>query len=136
VKYLADVNVLVAFVWSNHSNHAAARAWWRRLGRADALATCAITELGFVRVSLQTTAAADLGQVRQALVQLRGARPGHVFLPDALGADVMPEWVKTARQTTDGHLAALAEAHGAKLVTFDRAIPGAIWIEALRAGDR
>ena len=35
-------------------------------------------------------------------------------------------WVKTSAQTTDGHLAALAEAHGAQLVTLDTGTKGAV----------
>jgi predicted nucleic acid-binding protein len=102
--------------------------WWATLGKDDVLATCAITELGFVRVSLQIAAAVDLARVKQAVVQLRNARPGHVFLPDEIGADALPAWVKTVRHTTDGHLVALADANGAKLVTLDAAIPGAVLI--------
>lgn len=128
MKLLADVNVLLALAWSNHSAHAKARAWWMGLSKEDVLATCAITELGFVRVSLQTAAAVDLPEVKRAVVQLRKARSGHVFLPDHLGADKLPTWVKTARHTTDGHLVALAEAHGAKLVTLDTGISGAVLI--------
>lgn len=128
MKLLADVNVLLALAWSNHTAHAKARAWWAALGKNDVLATCAITELGFVRVSLQTAAMVDLAQVKQAVLQLRNARPGHVFLPDEIGADALPAWVKTARHTTDGHLVALAAAHGANLVTFDKGIPGAVLI--------
>ena len=120
------MNVLVALAWSNHVDHGKVRAWWSKLGKDDGLATCAITELGFVRVSLQTTAAVDIAQVKQAIVQLRKAKPGHVFFPDTLGADALPPWVKVARHPTDGHLTALAEAHGVKLVTFDAGIPGAV----------
>lgn len=125
---LADVNVLLALVWSHHSEHARTRRWWAKLGRDDLLATCAITELGFVRVSLQTSALVDIAQVKQALRQLRRARAGHVFLADALAADALPTWVKSAKQTTDGHLEALADAHGAKLVTLDTGIPGSVLI--------
>jgi toxin-antitoxin system PIN domain toxin len=128
VTHLADVNVLLALVWSNHSAHAKARAWWAGLGKSDVLATCASTELGFVRVSLQTTTAVDIAPAKQALAQLRAARPGHLFLSDTLGADALPPWVEVANQTTDGHLLALAAAHEARLVTLDSAIPGAVLI--------
>jgi toxin-antitoxin system PIN domain toxin len=126
VKYLADVNVLIALAWANHEAHAKVRAWWAKLGNDDALATCAITELGFVRVSLQTAAVVDINLVKQAMLQLRKARPGHLFLADDIGADLLPSWVKSAKHTTDGHLASLASAHGAKLVTLDAGIPGAV----------
>ena len=90
------------------------------------MATCAITELGFVRVSVQPAfGAADVAMARKALEQLRAVRPGGILLPDSIGAEGLPEWVKSAKQTTDGHLVALAESHGAQLVTFDTGIPGA-----------
>ena len=127
--YLADVNVLLALAWPQHAHHARTRAWWSALVRDDALATCAITELGFVRISLQVpVAATDIEGAKRALAQLRAAKPGHIFLPDALGADGLPAWVKTAKHTTDGHLAALATQHGAKLATLDTGIPGAVLI--------
>lgn len=136
MTHLADVNVLLALAWSHHPHHGRARAWWAGLGKGEALATCAITELGFVRISLQPAlAAADIGQARQALAQLRTARPGHVFIADTLGADALPPWVKTARQTTDGHLAALAAAHGAKLATLDTGVPGAMLIADSKPDD-
>jgi hypothetical protein len=37
-------------------------------------------------------------------------------------------WAKTARQTTDGHLAELARAHGSVLATLDQRIPTAFII--------
>ncbi|MSU25549.1 MAG: PIN domain-containing protein [Opitutus sp.] len=129
MTYLADVNVLLALAWSHHPHHDRVRVWWAGLGQGEAFATCAITELGFVRISLQPAfASADIGQAKLALAQLRAARPGHVFLADTVGADALPPWVKTAQQTSDGHLAALAAAHGAKLATLDTGIPGALLI--------
>jgi toxin-antitoxin system PIN domain toxin len=129
VKLLADVNVLVALAWPQHPHHAQARRWWAGLGKGDALATCAITELGFVRISLQMPGVAtDLAGAQQALAHLRRARPGHVFLTDGVEAAALPAWVKTSRQTTDGHLAVLATAHSACLVTLDSGIPGAVML--------
>jgi uncharacterized protein len=127
--HLADVNVLLALVWPHHAHHAKARAWWASLAKDDALATCAITELGFVRISMQTpVVATDVAGAKQALAQLRKSRPGHIFLSDALSADALPAWVRTAKHTTDGHLAALATSYGAKLATLDTGIPGAVLI--------
>lgn len=129
MTFLADVNVLLALAWSHHPNHSRVRAWWSGLGKGDALATCAITELGFVRISLQPAfGSAEMGTAKETLAQLRTARNGHVFLVDTLGVDALPAWVKTAKHTTDGHLVALAAAHGAKLATLDTGIPGAVLI--------
>ncbi len=124
--YLADVNLLLALGWAHHTDHKKARAWLNGLTRVDRLATCAVTELGFVRISLQPVfGSADIATAKKMLAHLRTVRPGHAFLADALGVDALPSWVKTAKQTTDGHLAALAAAHGATLATLDSGIPGA-----------
>jgi uncharacterized protein len=48
-KYLLDVNVLLALAWPSHEFHAAAHRWWT--GSRKRWATCALTELGFIRLS-------------------------------------------------------------------------------------
>jgi len=50
------------------------------------------------------------------------------LIPDAQDAAHLPRWVKTAKQTTDGHLAQLAGANSAVLATLDRGIPQAFLI--------
>jgi hypothetical protein len=40
----------------------------------------------------------------------------------------MPAYVKTARQTTEGHLLMLAAKHGARFATLDAGIPSALLI--------
>jgi hypothetical protein len=52
------------------------------------------------------------------------------FFSDDLSAQELPSWVRVPRQTTEGHLAALAKAHGAMLATLDGKIPGAFLIPA------
>lgn len=127
--YLANVNVLLALAWPQHAHHGRTRAWWNGMMREDALATCSITELGFVRISLQMPIfTTDIVGAKQALAQLRAAKTGHLFLLDELGADALPAWVKTAKQTTDGHLFVLATRHHAKLATLDTGIPGAVLV--------
>ena len=57
MNYLLDVNVLVAWGWSDHVDHERTAAWIAaaRRQRATKLMTSAIPELGFVRVSVQRT---------------------------------------------------------------------------------
>jgi hypothetical protein len=50
------------------------------------------------------------------------------FIPDGQDISHLPRWVKTAKQTTDGHLAQLAGANSAVLATLDRRIPQAFLI--------
>jgi len=50
------------------------------------------------------------------------------FIADDHDVSRLPAWAKTAKQTTDGHLAELAAAHDAELATLDERIPGAFLI--------
>lgn len=50
--WLLDVNILLGCSWKSHADHSALLDW---LLQADEWATCPITELGFVRVSMTTT---------------------------------------------------------------------------------
>jgi hypothetical protein len=47
------------------------------------------------------------------------------FLADGHDISHLPAWVKTPKQTTDGHLLQLASANAAVLATLDEKIPGA-----------
>ena len=121
---LLDVDVLLALAWPNHQHHASARQWF--LDRqSQEWCTCAITQLGFIRISSHPAYSEHARSPAEAaaLLQACTGRPGHRFL----GADLAPtglEWdkVQGPRQTTDVYLARLAQHHGMRLLTFDRRI--------------
>jgi predicted nucleic acid-binding protein len=130
MSYLLDVNALVALGFSHHEFHARMAAWMAskmQVERLPPLATCSITELGFVRVLAQAPGYGfSVVQARTLLLRLKkSGKLSHVFLPDDHDISHLPAWVKTPRQTTDGHLVQLALAHGAVLATLDERIPGA-----------
>jgi uncharacterized protein len=129
VTYLLDVNALLALGYQGHVHHSKIGAWLQE-GKADnqfRLATCSITELGFVRVATSSAALAlDIATAKAALARLKSnSSVAFTFLTDNRGADALPLWVQKSSQTTDGHLLDLASASGAKLLTFDAGIPGA-----------
>ena len=127
MTYLLDVNALLALAHAAHVHHGRMEVWVRSLSRRDRLATCAITELGFVRIAPQVRLSPDVAAARELLSVLRGnRRRPFVRLSDELGADSLPSWVRTPAQTTDGHLVALAAARDARLATLDEAIPDAV----------
>ena len=130
MKYLLDVNALVALGHTQHVHHVRAERWLKDvIPSAEALGTCAITELGFVRVSVLAGLQPDVGTALQALAKLKASSPVKVELwADALGADKLPRYVKRPADLTDGHLLELARTHGAELVTLDSAIPTAVLI--------
>ena len=132
MRYLLDVNALVAFGLLEHSLHKQVVVWVESLGSAKdfELATCSITELGFVRILAQALQYGfSVAGARELLEQIKhSALVRFSFIVDDQSISSLPAWVKTPAQTTDGHLLQLARAHGATLVTLDRRIPGALMI--------
>jgi uncharacterized protein len=125
MKYLLDVNALVALGFLHHEFHDRVAAWVKNQGFPE-LATCSITELGFVRVLSQAPAYGfTVVQARTALLRLKRAKVlPFAFIADAHDISHLPAWVKSPKQTTDGHLAELARVSGAVLATLDEKVPG------------
>ncbi len=114
MRYLLDVNALLAWHHSGSAHHAAFHRW-KKKRPADELCTCALVELGFLRVSMQNFAY-TAPQAAQALASIR-RDVGH-FLAELPPPD-LPGWVTRGDETTDGYLCRLAATHGLRLATFD-----------------
>lgn len=134
--YLMDVNSLLALGVLHHEFHERVAAWVARLARKGIpeLATCSITELGFVRVLSQAQQYRfSVVQARELLLLLKASESIRcAFLPDTHDIAHLPKWVKITKQTTDGHLVELARANGAQLATLDEKIPGSFLIPRSR----
>jgi len=132
MRYLLDVNTLLALVVLEHEFHARVGSWVERLGASGVpeLATCSITELGFVRVLGQAQQyGSSVAQARELLLKVKNSDGVRwIFIPDDHDISRLPRWVRTPKQTTDGHLAELATANRAILATLDRRIPRAFVI--------
>ena len=126
MRYLLDVNALVALGFIHHEFHERV-AGWVRAQQFPTLATCSITELGFTRVLAQAPAyGLSVTQSRALLLQLKRAKAlSFTFIPDDHDVSRLPAWVKSPGQITDGHLLQLAQANGALLATLETRIPGA-----------
>lgn len=124
MKFLLDVNALVAWHHPSAQGHASFHAWAVAQGFSQ-LVTCAQSELGFIRVSMQAYRF-SLDQTQTALAEMKRAVGGFVVAapPPRLAA-----WSTTAARTSDAYLAQVAAANGMKLATFDTGIPGATLIE-------
>jgi uncharacterized protein len=123
---LLDVNALLALAWPNHQFHDAILL---RLERQPAprWATCALTQLGFVRLSSNPKIVEVRKTPAEAVALLADLTRDqqHVYL------ETLPALPDTAsvfgqllghQQVTDAYLLGIAEASGATLLTFDRRV--------------
>ena len=77
--YLLDVNALVALGFINHEFHDRLAAWVQSQNSPN-LASCSITELGFVRVLAQAPAYGfTVTQARTLLLRLKERAPLHSY---------------------------------------------------------
>jgi len=118
---LLDVNVLLALAWPNHQHHAAAHRWFRR-DRRHGWATCALTQLAFIRLSSNSayTAEAVSPSAAAAVLQQYCADSHHQFWESPPAAE--PRLYQRAlghQQVNDAWMVELARQHGGRLVTFD-----------------
>ncbi len=125
MKYLLDVNAMVAWHHRGSPHHERFHAWAASVGRRQ-LRTCALAELGFLRVSMQVFGY-TLQQAAAELALIRKETGGYVEL---CPSPVLPAWAATPSRTSDGYLVQLAALHGFKLATLDQGIkdPAAVQI--------
>jgi len=116
MKYLLDVNALLAAIVKSHPNHALADKWVQD----KVLAVCPLSELGFLRVSTHPKAYNfTMATARRALEDF--VTTNRV---EFLAAD-LPALKATAAKSdtvTDNYLAELASRHDVKLATLDTGI--------------
>jgi toxin-antitoxin system PIN domain toxin len=124
-----DVNALLAIAWPNHQFHSAVlrRMSVRGQLRGQQWATCALTELGFLRLSCNPAAVSNHKTAAEAasLLALLVADPLHVYfgsLPTVCGRGARPLFDKIMghKQITDAYLLEIARRNNAIFLTFDR----------------
>ncbi len=126
MSHLLDANLLLACGWSAHSHHAAANRW---LDSLDSFATCPVTQMGFIRISIGPAygaSFADAQRVLRAMVEM----PTHQFVTDGTAATSLPE-LGTHRDVSDAHLTRLATVNGLKLATLDGNLCQKSWAKGL-----
>jgi len=123
---LLDVNALLALAWPNHQFH---RSVVGRLERRPTThwATCALTQLAFVRLSSNPT----IVEVRRTPSQALGilatlvAERRHRYLeplPALLDVATYFQRLLGHQQVTDAYLLAIAATNDAVLLTLDRRV--------------
>lgn len=122
MSHLLDVNFLIACGWESHAEFVRANRW---LSKAKSFATCPISEMGFLRVSLSPAYGASFEDAMAALRAIVHERT-HRFIRDATHADSLPR-VGTSKDVTDAHLVNLARRYRLKLATFDVSLCAKDW---------
>lgn len=120
---LLDVNALVGLLWSQHSLHGRAHAWFAR--EKPPVLGCAFTELSFIRVSMaDKTIAASFADAEQGLAQFIAALgPRHRFLTSLPPAALLRgQAIASHKEVSDRYLCELAALNGARLATLDTGI--------------
>lgn len=124
MKFLLDVNALIALGYKQHVFHKRVSGW----AAGKSLATCSIAELGFVRILAQLPEVdISVTTSREMLATMKRERR-LTQISDSQSAVALPLWVQTPRQITDGHLLVLAQSSNSTLATCDAGIPGAFLI--------
>jgi predicted nucleic acid-binding protein len=114
-----DTNVLIALGWDTHEHHRRALNWFRTV---DDFATCALTQLGFLRISMNLPdCAADFPSARAALGTVM-RNPAHSFVVCDLDQSILPPSIRGHGQITDLYLGALAEAKGMRLASLEKSV--------------
>ena len=129
MRYLLDVNALLAYGFADHQFHSRVTRWIHSENSPELL-TCSITELGFIRILSQLRASNyTTAQARNLLLaQKSDQNLPLTLIPDNNDISHLPAWAAAPKQTTDGHLLSLAKTHNALLATLDSGIPGAFLI--------
>jgi uncharacterized protein len=92
VVSLLDVNVLVALLVPEHEHHIRAVDWFATDAAGKGWATCAVTELGVIRVCAQLPGGAwPPDTTAGALLVLTASSPGYVWWPDAVSPVALQE---------------------------------------------
>ena len=127
MNYLLDVNALVAALWSTHEHHARIHRWLAARASGDAVLSCCVTELGFIRV-INAAYSVPIDEAKSALGEFRRRAKLRYLEVAPSPLDGLPRWTRSHKQVMDAYLVGLAEHHGATLATLDRGIPGATLI--------
>jgi uncharacterized protein len=126
-RYLLDANLLIALTHAAHIHHAEAHAWFAEQPKRR-WATCAMTQLAFVRLTSNPKVVGSEITPAQAMQALdaMAAQPAHEYWADSpapLGLATMQSAALVGhRQVTDAYLLGLAAARKQRLATLDRGL--------------
>jgi toxin-antitoxin system PIN domain toxin len=124
LKYLLDVNVLMALTEEAHVHHQAATKWFNTPGLNWSL--CAFSEAGFLRLTAHSKVGRITVSEASAVLAALTRHPGYRYWPITAGWAILAapfqERVFGHQQITDAYLLGLAVKENGVLVTLDKAI--------------
>ncbi|MFO1353057.1 MAG: TA system VapC family ribonuclease toxin [Gammaproteobacteria bacterium] len=118
---LLDVNVLLALAWPNHQHHDAAHAWFHAEAR-HGWASCALTHLGFIRLSANpayTPAAVSPTEAASLLGAMIAHKKHHFWESPPAADSALYAKALGHQQVNDAYLVEVARQRQGRLVTFD-----------------
>jgi uncharacterized protein len=125
--WLLDANLLIALTHAAHVHHGEAHAWFAAAPKRR-WATCALTQLAFIRLTSNPRVVGESispAQAMQALTQL-AAHPQHEYWSESPEPLRLPTLGSAAlvghRQVTDAWLLGLAAVKQQRLATLDRGL--------------
>lgn len=127
--YLLDVNVLLALAWPDHTHHQCVHLWWSQ-HKQITWATCLLTQLGFIRISCHpkftnNPTTPDIARISLSRMIKRKDHRFWAEPQDGMSNRKLATIISRAKGhsgITDAYLAALAELHGGRLATLDKAL--------------
>ena len=124
MRALLDVNALIALIDEEHVHHDEILGWLsEERNLPHGFATCAITQLGLIRVMSSKGYYRPIDPHVVATHLHRITRKGHRYLEIPAPCESAVKWTSTrSAQSTDATLLSTAVAHGCRLVTFDTSI--------------
>ena len=130
LKYLADLNVLIALTDENHVHFAKAMQWLDGTGYCD-WGVCALTGSGLLRLLTNPKVGSLSIEVASEVLASLIDHPGYRFWPIASGWTTLvapfADRVFGHQQVTDAYLLGLAVKENGVLVTLDKAIRYMAW---------
>jgi predicted nucleic acid-binding protein len=116
MKYLLDVNLLLASICTSHPEHSRAAHWLA----GKRLVVCPLSSLGFLRICSNRRAFnIPMEKARQGLAAFCADRAVEWIADDLKPLESKP---LTSDEVTDSYLADLAGRHQLKLATMDEGI--------------
>ncbi|MDR3723541.1 MAG: VapC toxin family PIN domain ribonuclease [Terracidiphilus sp.] len=129
MKYLLDLNALIALGDPNHVHHNAIQNWFIAEGHKN-WGVCPLTEAGFIRITANPRfcAVPRTVDLAIAILQSYAGHPGYCYWPImemdkwALLTAPFAARIVGHQQVTDAYLLGLAIKYEGVLVSFDKAL--------------